>query len=131
LANISTRGFVSAGDNVLIGGFISGPGSDDGKVLMRAIGPSLASAGVSGALEDPTLELFDANGESVAFNNDWQDTVGDEILGTGLAPSEDAESAILTTQLAGASTVIVRGANDTSGVALVEAYHVPDIGSTQ
>lgn len=126
LANISTRGFVSTGDSVLIGGFISGPGSDDGKVLMRAIGPSLANAGVSGALEDPTLELFDANGDSVAFNNNWQDTAGDEIVGTGLAPSEDAESAILTTQLAGAYTVIVRGANDSSGVALVEAYHLSD-----
>ena len=126
LANISTRGFVSTGDNVLIGGFISGPDSNDGKVLLRAIGPSLADDGVSGALMDPTLEFFDANGDSLAFNNDWQDTAGDEILATGLAPANTAESAILSSQVAGAYTVIVRGVNNSSGVALVEAYHLPN-----
>ncbi len=124
LVNISTRGFVSTGDDVLIGGFITGPGSDDGKVLMRAIGPTLAAAGVSNPLQDPTLELFDGDGNSVAFNNDWKDTASDEILGTGLAPTNESESAILSALVAGSYTVIVRGVNDTSGVALVEAYHL-------
>jgi hypothetical protein len=125
LANISTRGFVSTGDNVMIGGFISGPGNNDGKVLTRGLGPSLTDAGVPGALADPTLELFDGNGNSLAFNDNWQDTAGDEILATGLAPGKDAESAILTVQAAGNYTFIIRGVNDTTGVGLVEAYHLP------
>ena len=131
LANISTRGFVSTGDNVLIGGFISGPGSDDGKVLMRAIGPSLANAGVSGALQNPTLELFNGNGDSIAFNDHWQDTAGDEILATGLAPTDSSESAILSALVAGSYTIIVRGVDDSTGVALVEAYHLPNATPTK
>ena len=126
LANISTRGFVGTNDNVLIGGYISGPGTDDGKVLARAIGPSLTDADVPGALQDPTLELFDGNGNSIAFNDNWQDTAGDEILATGLAPTQDAESAILTSQVAGNYTFIVRGINNTTGIGLVEAYHLPN-----
>ncbi|MEO6969868.1 MAG: putative Ig domain-containing protein [Chthoniobacterales bacterium] len=125
LANISTRGFVGTGDNVLIGGFISGPGSNDGKVLVRGLGPSLSNAQVPGALADPTLELFDGNGNSIAFNDNWQDTAGAEILATGLAPTDPSESAILTTQVAGNYTFIERGINDTTGVGLVEAYHLP------
>jgi glucose/arabinose dehydrogenase len=126
LANISTRGRVGTGDDVMIGGFISGPGSGDGKVLLRAIGPSLADAGIPNPLQDPTLELFNGDGDSLAFNDNWQDTASDEIIATGLAPSDDAECAILTAQVAGSFTAIVRGANDTTGVALVEAYHISD-----
>ena len=126
LANISTRGFVSTGDNVLIGGYISGPGTNDGKVLLRAIGPSLVNAGVPGSLQDPTLELFDGNGASIFFNDNWQDTQADEILATGLAPTDPAESAILVAQAAGNFTAIVRGVNDTTGIGLVEAYHLPN-----
>lgn len=131
LANISTRGFVSTGDNVLIGGFISGPGSDDGKVLMRAVGPSLTNVGVSAALLNPTLELFDSNGDSIAFNDDWQDTAKDEIVATGLAPADGSESAILSALVAGSYTIVVRGVDDSAGVALVEAYHLPNPGPTQ
>jgi hypothetical protein len=126
LANISTRGFVGMGDNVMIGGFISGPGTNDGKVLLRALGPSLTDANVPGALQDPTVELFNGDGESIEFNDNWQDTAGDEILATGLAPANDAESAILTTQVAGNYTFVVRGVNNTTGVGLVEAYHLPN-----
>jgi len=126
LANISTRGFVGTDDNVMIGGFISGPGTNDGKVLLRGIGPSLTDADVPGALADPTLELFDGNGDSISFNDNWQDTAGDEILATGLAPTQDAESAILTTQVAGNYTFIMRGAGNTTGIGLVEAYHLPN-----
>ena len=131
LANISTRGFVSTGDNVLIGGFISGPGSDDGKVLMRAVGPSLTNVGVSAALLNPTLELFDSNGDSIAFNDDWQDTAKDEIVATGLAPADGSESAILSALVAGSYTIVVRGVDDSAGVALVEAYHLPNPRPTQ
>lgn len=126
LGNISTRGFVSTGDSVMIGGFITGPGTDDGKILVRAIGPSLMDADVPGALMDPTLEVFNGNGDSIGFNDDWQDTAGDEILATGLAPSQSAESAMLFVQVAGSYTVVVRGVDNTSGIALVEAYHLPN-----
>src|SRR5205814_4883315 len=73
LANISTRGFVDTGDNVMIGGFIVGGGSIGGfaRVIVRAIGPSLTGAAVSGALQDTTLELYDGNGNSLATNDDW------------------------------------------------------------
>lgn len=126
LANISTRGFVGTGDNVMIGGFISGPGTDDGKILVRAIGPSLMDADVPDPLMDPTLEVFDGNGDSIGFNDNWQDTAGDEILATGLAPTQSAESAMLFVQVAGTYTVVVRGVDNSSGIGLVEAYHLAD-----
>ncbi len=122
LANISTRGFVDAGDNVLIGGFIAGEGVAD--VIVRAIGPSLAVVGVAGALENPTLELYNIFGAIIASNDDWRDSQETEIAATGLQPSDDLESAILTTLPPGAYTAIVRGTNDTTGVGLVEIYNL-------
>jgi len=122
LANISTRGFVNTGDNVMIGGFIVGSG--DATVLVRAIGPSLTAFGVPGALQDPTLELHDGDGNTLTSNDDWKDTQQAEIEATGLAPSDDRESAILVTLPPGGYTAIVRGALDTTGVGLVEVYHL-------
>ncbi len=122
LANISTRGFVDAGDNVLIGGFIAGEGVAD--VIVRAIGPSLAVVGVAGALKNPTLELYNIFGAIIASNDDWRDSQETEISATGLQPSDDLESAILTTLPPGAYTAIVRGTNDTTGVGLVEIYNL-------
>ncbi len=122
LANISTRGFVDAGDNVLIGGFIAGEGVAD--VIVRAIGPSLTGFGIAGALQNPTLELHDLFGATIATNDDWQDSQEAEIVATGLAPSNVLESAIFATLPPGAYTAIVRGSNDTTGVGLVEVYNV-------
>jgi hypothetical protein len=129
-ANVSTRGFVETGDNVMIGGFIvgAGLGNDGGgsaRVVVRAIGPSLAPFGVTNALADPTLELHDGNGAIIGFNDNWQDSQGPEIQATGLAPTEPNESAILRTLVTGAYTAIVRGNGDGTGVGLVEAYNVP------
>ena len=125
LANISTRGFIDTGDNVMIGGFIAGPGSVGPiTVLIRAIGPSLGSAGVQGALQDPTLELFGGNGEEIDSNDDWKETQQAEIEATGIPPTNDKESALLATFPAGNYTAIVRGKNDTTGVGLVEVYNV-------
>jgi hypothetical protein len=125
LANISTRGFVGTGDDVLIGGFIPGP-SDRAtvKVLLRAIGPSLTGAGVSGALQDPVLELHDSNGNILAVNDNWKETQQVEIEATGIPPSDERESAILTTLAPSNAgyTAIVRGVNNTTGVGLVEVY---------
>ncbi len=126
LANISTRGSVGTGDDVLIGGFILQPdGGVSSTILARAIGPSLAAAQVAGPLEDPEIELYDSNGASIAFNDNWKDSQETQIEATGLAPQNDQESAILKTLAAGPYTAIVRGVNMTSGVALVEIYKLP------
>jgi hypothetical protein len=122
LANISTRGNVQTGDNVMIGGFIN-QGSIPIRVVVRAIGPSLAASGVNGALANPVLELHQADG-TVVTNDDWMETQRADIMATGLAPTDELESAILLTLPVGegAYTAIVRGANGTTGVGLVEAY---------
>jgi hypothetical protein len=123
LANISTRGFVQTGDNVLIGGLII-LGDINTPVVVRAIGPSLTAFGVAGALEDPILELHDKNGVLITSNDNWKETQQSEIEAAGLAPSDDRESAILATLSPDSYTAIVRGKNDTTGVALVEVYNV-------
>jgi Fibronectin type III domain len=121
LGNLSTRALVQTGNNVMIGGFIiTGPGQK--RVLVRAIGPSLAQHGITNPLQDPTLELHNGNGAVIAFNDNWKDTQQAQIQATGLAPTNDNESAILRTLPPGNYTAIVRGKNNTIGVALVEVY---------
>jgi uncharacterized Zn-binding protein involved in type VI secretion len=122
LGNVSTRGRVDAGDNVMIGGVIV-MGSTSSRVVFRAIGPSLASSGVLNPLADPTLELRDVNGGLIAANDDWY-AYADEMSATKLAPSDDRESAIPVTLYPGNYTAILRGKNGATGVALVEAYHI-------
>lgn len=124
LANISTRGVVGTNDDAMIGGIIIGAEDEDGPVLTRALGPSLASAAILDPLLDPTLELHDANGAVIASNGDWADTNKAAIMATGLAPTKDAESAILATLPAGAYTAVVHGAGSTTGVGLVEFYRL-------
>ena len=124
LANISTRGLVDTGDNVMIGGTII-RGTVPAKVLIRAIGPSLTNAGVANALQDPTLELRDGNGVLLASNDNWRSDQEAEIIATALAPTNDLESAILRNLPPGGYTAVVRGKNDSTGVALVEAYQLP------
>jgi hypothetical protein len=121
--NIATRGRVDAGDNVMIAGFIigAGVGNEDARVVVRAIGPSLSSVGVSGALQDPFLELHDGNGALLVSNDNWKDAQQAELTATGLAPKNDLESAILAKVAPGAYTAIVRG-KTSSGIALVEVY---------
>jgi hypothetical protein len=125
LGNISTRAFVQTGEKVLIGGIIAGPvGVGNSHVLIRAIGPTLVNAGVQMPLQNPTLELFDANGTSVASNDNWRSDQETEIRATTLAPSDDRESAILRDLAPAAYTAIVRGAGATTGVGLVEVYNL-------
>jgi len=121
LLNVSTRMNVKTGENVLIGGFIV-TGNDSKKILLRAIGPSLAAQGVSGVLADPILELHASDGSLIATNDDWQDTQKDEVAGTAAAPTQPQESAIVTTLLPGAYTVVMRGKNNSTGVGLIESY---------
>jgi hypothetical protein len=127
LGNISSRGFVDTGDNVMIGGFIVGGGSgDSARVLVRALGPSVP---VAGALGDPTLELHDGNGTTIATNDNWKtrsDGVSQqaEIEATTIPPTNDLESALVQTLPPGNYTAIVRGKNNSTGVGLVEVYNL-------
>jgi hypothetical protein len=122
--NISARGHVGSGDDVMIAGFIIG-GSQSLNVVIRALGPSLSTAGVAGVLQDPTLELRDHNGTSMAANDNWKSTQQSEIEATGLFPGDERESVILASSLPpGSYTAIAAGAANTTGVALVEVYQL-------
>lgn len=123
LANVSTRGRVGLGADVLIGGLVV-RGAAPKRFLFRAMGPSLTAFNVSGALADPSVEVFDAGGRPVAFNENWQDAQAAEINATGFAPSEPREAAVIVTLSPGAYTAVVRGSGGTSGVGLVEAYEL-------
>lgn len=123
LANISTRGFVRSGDNVMIGGLII-TGSVSTNVVVRAIGPSLVPLGITNALPDPALELRDSNGQLWNANDNWRSAQQVQIAVSGLPPSNNAEAALVATLAPGAYTAIVRGTNGSTGVALVEAYNL-------
>jgi hypothetical protein len=130
LGNISTRSFVQTGDNVMIGGFIV-QGTQPKRVIIRAIGPELSQYGVPNPMADPTLELHDGTGALIASNDNWQTTIiggiitqdqVQDIINSGHAPGNPSESAIIANLPAGNYTAIVRGVNNTTGVALVEVY---------
>lgn len=123
IANISTRGKVGAGDRVLIGGFIIG-GSQPTKVIIRAIGPSLTHSGIAGALANPLLELHNGNGSLIFSNDDWRSSQLQQILATGIEPTDNKESAMIATLMPGSYTAIVRGVGSSTGVALVEIYNL-------
>ncbi len=124
LANISTRGFVGAADDVLIGGFIVGGETGCSKVVVRALGPSLASLGVSNALPDPALELHDSNGAIITANDSWEETQSIDLQAANLAPSDPREAAIMDWLTPGSYTAIVRSSTSQTGVGLVESYVV-------
>jgi hypothetical protein len=132
LGNISTRAFVQTEGHVMIGGFIV-QGSQSKRVIVRAIGPELTQHGVPDAMADPTLELHDSTGALIASNDDWLNTIIGgiitenqvrDILNSGLAPAQRSESAIIGQLPPGNYTAIVRGANNTTGVALIEVYDI-------
>lgn len=125
LANISTRGFVQAGNNVMIGGFILG-GSTGTTIAVRGIGPSLSQAGVSDVLADPTLELRDGNGVLLTSNDNWEDDPAQaaQLSALGLAPSSSLESGIFARLQPGVFTAILAGQEGGTGNGLVEMYNV-------
>ncbi|MFZ1221148.1 MAG: SGNH/GDSL hydrolase family protein [Chthoniobacterales bacterium] len=125
LANLSTRGFVGGGDNVMIGGLIVGAGEGP-IVTVRAIGPSLLNSGIANPLVDPTLALHNGNGDEIGFNDNWKDTQSSAATrAVGFVPADDREAALVASLNPGNYTVIVRGKNNATGVALVEAYSIP------
>jgi phospholipase/lecithinase/hemolysin len=123
LGNVSTRGFVGTGDDVMIAGVIIGSGENP-IVVVRAIGPTLSAAGVTEPLLDPTLELHDENGAILASNDNWKQGQPQSVIAVQLAPGDDREAAIVAFCPPGSYTAIVRGKNDTTGVAIVEAFRV-------
>ena len=123
LANLSTRAQVGTGDNVIIAGAIV-IGNENAHVILRSLGPSLRNTGISQPLADPTLELRDQNGALLKENDNWRDSQEAEILATSLAPTDEAEAAIVADLPPTNYTAIVRGKNDTTGIALVEVYHL-------
>ena len=124
LANISTRGFVRTGDNVMIGGFILGQGDANVAVAVRGIGPSLSQSGLNNVLVDPTLDLRDSNGALLSTNDDWQDdaAAAAQLTAHGLAPQDPAESGIFAILPPGAFTAILAGEQGGIGLGLVEIY---------
>jgi hypothetical protein len=123
LGNLSTRGAVGTSQDVMIGGtIVTGP--DSARVAFRALGPSLASAGIENPMSDPQLDLVDANGVKIAGNNNWKDSQQSEISAAGLAPAHDSESAVVADLSPGNYTAVVSGVNGATGIALVEAYHL-------
>ena len=121
LANISTRGRVDSGDNVMIAGFILGGSSGTWKIIVRALGPSLRESGVLDPVENPSLELRDRDGNLVRRNDDWRETQESEIRATGVAPQSDAESALIAQLAPGEYTAVLAG-SASPGVALIEVY---------
>jgi hypothetical protein len=124
LANISTRAFVSTGNDIVIAGFILGNGGGDDRIIVRGLGPSLIAAGVPNVLANPILELRNSDGTLLVSDNDWQDNPAQaaEITAAGLAPTNNLESAIAATLPPGPYTALLAGLNNGTGVGLVEVY---------
>jgi len=124
LGNISTRGAVGPQSDVMIGGFIISGTTGTTRVLVRTVAPSLISAGVTDAMPDPTLELRDVNGTLIAANDNWREGPELEIQGSKLAPTNDLESAIITTLPSGAYTAVIHERTGQSGIGLFEVYNL-------
>lgn len=124
LVNISTRGPVGTGDDVMIAGFII-RGDRQRRILIRGMGPSLSGAGVANPVADPMLEIHDQNGQ-IAVNDNWRSDQETEIRAAGFAPGDEREAAIILSLWPGAYTAIVKGSGSMTGNALVEVYELPD-----
>jgi hypothetical protein len=126
LANISTRGFVQTGQNVMIGGFMLGNTTGSSRVAVRGLGPSLTSFGLGSVLADPTLELHNVNGTIMISNDDWATDVvsAAQLTANGLAPSNPKEAGIFTTLPPGTYTAVLQGTNSGTGIGLIEVYNL-------
>jgi hypothetical protein len=129
--NLSTRGLVATGDNVLIGGFIVS-GTEPKRMVLRALGPSLSGFGLSDVLRDPVLRVYDSSGSLVASNDNWQSDPNHFVLtANGLAPANPLEPAIARNLVPGAYTAIVSGKDATPGIALVELYDISPVANSK
>jgi hypothetical protein len=126
LANLSTRGFVTIHENVMIGGFMLGGNSNNTRIAIRGLGPSLSSSGLTNLLADPTLELHDGNGTLLISNDNWQDdpAAAAQLTAHGLAPTDALEAGIFTTLPPGSFTAILAGQVPGTGIGLIEVYNL-------
>ncbi len=124
LPNISSRGFVGSGDDVMIAGVIIA-GDNNATLVLRGLGPSLEQFGITNALQDPVMELYDANGTVADSNDDWRNVQEAALQASSLAPTDDREAALLTNLTAGAYTAILRGKDGSIGIGLIEVYNLP------
>jgi hypothetical protein len=130
LANISTRGFIETGDNVMISGLILGGGEDGSSLLIRGLGQSLTQFGINNVLPNPIVELHNADGALVISNDNWktndqtQESQEADVNGTTLSPSNNFESAVVATLAPGNYTAVLRGKGGGTGVGLLEIYHL-------
>jgi uncharacterized repeat protein (TIGR01451 family) len=124
LVNLSTRAFVSTGNDIVIAGFFLSDGNGDDRVIVRGIGPSLSGLGLSSVLANPTLEVRNSNGSLVLTNNDWQDNAAQaaELTAAGLAPTNNLEAAIAATLPPDLYTALLAGLNNGTGIGVVEVY---------
>ena len=124
LANLSTRAFVSTGNDIVIAGFFLSDGNGSDRIVVRGLGPSLSGFGLSPLLANPTLELRNSNGSLVLTNNDWQDNAAQaaELTAAGLAPTNAFESAIAATLPPDLYTALLAGLNNGTGIGIVEVY---------
>jgi hypothetical protein len=127
--NLSTRLHVGTGDDIAVAGFIIGRGDAGKRVLVRGIGPSLTAFGIPDALGDTTLELHGFNGLLLLANDNWRDTQESELIGTGIPPTDNLESAIVATVQPSQYTAVLAGKNNRQGVGLVELYDLSPSGS--
>ncbi len=124
LANMSTRGIVGTGSDFLIAGFIVGA-VDSSTVVVRSLGPSLNSAGISDPLNDPSVTIYDQNGSALATVDNWQDdSSAFDLEQNGIAPLEGAEAATILHLPVGAYTAVTAGADGGTGIGLVEVYNL-------
>ena len=128
LANLSTRAFVNTGSDIVIAGFLLGSSGGTDKIVVRGLGPSLASAGLSNTLADPTLDLRDSNGTLLTTNDNWKNDPAQaaQLMAVGLAPTNALESGIVSNLPPGAYTALLGGVNNGTGLGLIEVY---DLGS--
>jgi hypothetical protein len=129
LLNLSTRLKAGTGDDVMIGGFVVS-GTQPKKIMVRGLGPSLGAFNVPGILANPTLDLYDASNELLARNDNWRDTQETEVQNSGLAPTNDSESAIVRTVPPGNYTAVLRGGDKSTGIALVEVYDLDEAATS-
>ena len=129
--NLSTRGLVGIGDNVLIGGFIV-TGTEPKPIVLRALGPSISGFGLSDVLRDPVLSVYDSSGNLVGTNDNWQSDVNHFVVeANGLAPANPLEAAQVRTLAPGAYTVVVTGKDPTPGIGLVEVYDIMPLANAK
>ena len=132
LLNISTRGRAETGANVLIGGFILGNGTANKAVVVRALGPSLGTRGVTSPLLNPSLQLFTSSGQLIASNDNWMDDPNAQaVIDSGLAPTDPNEAALFIELAPGGYTVVVPGVDGTQNIALVEVFDLDSANTPQ